>query len=460
MTLSRLESTLPTASLVTDAEVLVTYREDRSRFTVPGTPAAAVIARSVEDVQATLSYADATGTPVVVRGAGSGLSGGANAVDGCLVLVTAQMATILDIDRAGLRAEVEPGVITGDLKRAAAGVGLFYPPDPASASFSSIGGNVATNAGGLCCVKYGVTRDYVMALTAVLPDGSLLQTGSLTRKSSAGYDLTGLMVGSEGTLGVVVGATLRLISAPPPAATLVATFPSLEGAARLAAELAAEGVVPSLLEVMDRTTIQAVETFAPMGLDRELATLVIAQSDSLAARDDMIRMTGIARGLGAAEVYHSDDPAEADMLLQARRVAFTALETGDHVTMLDDVAVPLSRVAEMVTAIDEIAAGYGVDIATFGHLGDGNLHPTIRFAPNDDHQASSAESAFEAILDLALAVGGTVTGEHGVGALKTSALGRQLGPASQRLHRLIKRSFDPRDLLNPTKALPAAEEPS
>lgn len=453
---ARLAAELPTGSVITDPEILATYREDRSAFTVAGRPIGAVMARSIGDVQATVSFANDEEIPIVARGAGSGLSGGANAVDGCLMLVMSPMNSISDIDKHGLTAEVEAGVINYDLKRSASELGLFYPPDPASSEFSSIGGNVATNAGGLCCVKYGVTRDYVNGLTVVLADGSVLRTGGRTRKSSAGYDLTGLMVGSEGTLGIVVGATLRLVPAPPPAATLVTIFPSVVDAARIPGELAAAGITPSLLEVMDRHTIRAVEAFAPMGLDLNATAMVIAQSDAPNAGDDVRRIAAISQKLGAGDVFHSDDPIEASMLLQARRVAFTALEAGTHVTVLDDIGVPIPQLASMVTGIDEIARQHQVSVATFGHLGDGNLHPTIRFSPEDDAEAGRAQDAFEDILSLALHLGGTVTGEHGVGTLKTTSLDRQLEPPAKRVHQVIKQSLDPRRILNPNKGLPVA----
>lgn len=454
--IARLAAKLPTGSVLTDPEILAAYREDRSAFTVAGLPIGAVVARSIGDVQATVSFASEAEIPIVVRGAGSGLSGGANAVDGCLMLVMSSMDSISDIDKNGLTADVEAGVINHDLKRSAREVGLFYPPDPASSEFSSIGGNIATNAGGLCCVKYGVTRDYVNGLTVVLADGSVLRTGGVTRKSSAGYDLTGLMVGSEGTLGVVVGATMRLLPAPPPAATVVAVFASVVDAAWMPGRLASAGVTPSLLEVLDRHTIRAVEAFAPMGLDQDLAAMVIAQSDAPDSGDEVRRIASVAEALGALEVYHSDDPVEASMLLQARRVAFTALETGRHATVLDDVGVPIPHLASMVTGIEEIARRHRISVATFGHLGDGNLHPTIRFSPEDDAEARRAQDAFEDILDLALHLGGTVTGEHGVGTLKTAGLDRQLEPAAKRVHRSIKQALDPRGILNPTKGLPVA----
>lgn len=450
-----LEEDLPTATLVVDPDVLASYRHDQAGFVTAGHPAAAVLARSVADVRGVLRVAMTHGVPVVPRGAGSGLSGGANAVDGCIVLSLERMNRILDVDTEDLYAVVEPGVLNGDLSTAVEDLGLFYPPDPASASFSTIGGNIATNAGGLCCLKYGVTRDAVLELEVVLADGSVFQTGRRTVKGVAGYDLTGLLVGSEGTLGVVTRATLRLRPAPPPPSTLVAFFPTLTAAGRAVVELTANGIVPSLLELMDRTTVAAVDAHTGMGLDHDAAALLLAQSDASAdqAHREIVMVAEHCEATGATYVAHTDDPDESDQLLTARKLAYAALEQRGA-TLLDDVAVPRSQIPALLESIERISERRAVEIGTFGHIGDGNMHPTIVYDPASDVSRKAAQAAFSDILRSALDLGGTVTGEHGVGSLKKPFLARELGPVAARVHRTVKRALDPQEILNPGKAIP------
>lgn len=433
--------------LVTDPDLVGGYVRDQSRLTEHGTPLAVVAPRSTDDVAAALRWAHAHAVPVVTRGAGSGLVGGANAVDGGLVLTLHRMDRIVEVDVAGARAVVQPGVITGDLRAAVAAQGLFYPPDPGSVAFCSIGGNVATNAGGMCCVKYGVTGDYVLALEAVLPDGRVVRTGRLPVKGVAGYDLTSLLVGSEGTLAVVTEVTLRLLPAPTTPGTLVASFTGLTAAGAFVAEVAAAGITPSMLELMDSTTVTAVNAMAGMGLD-EGVVLVLAQCDGPGATADLAVLETAAERHGAVDVAVSSDAEEAAMLLEARRIALTALErvaadTGRQ-WLLDDVAVPRERMVELVAAIERIAADHDLTIGVFGHAGDGNLHPTLLYTDE-----TVALAAFDAITAAALAMGGTVTGEHGVGRLKRVWLGRELDPVADELHTGVKRVFDPTGILNP-----------
>lgn len=396
--ISALKSTLPTASVITDRAIMESYQRDQSTLSPFGLPQAVVLTRSVEDVQVAVQAAASEGVPIVPRGAGSGLSGGANAIDGCVVVVTAPMNRIIDLSTSELAVRVEPGVLTTDVKKAASRVHLYYPPDPASADFSSIGGNIATNAGGLCCIKYGVTRDYVMALDVVLSDGSLLQTGGLTRKSVAGFDITGLLVGSEGALGIIVGASLRLVPSPEHTSTVVAGFGSTEGVGRLPGLIARAGVTPSMLEVMDRATLDAVEGRFSMGIGPNLEAMVIVQTDGPNHEEEAAVIADLADQLDAAETYHASDPAEAAMLLQARKLAFPALETLPGVALLDDVGVPLGRIGEMIDKIAGIGRSNRLRIATFGHLGDGNLHPTILFDPNDPEEKRRARDGFDSII--------------------------------------------------------------
>ncbi len=439
--------------LTTDPEILESYRRDQAPAGVvpAGAPAALARPRSTLEVVEAVRYANERGLPVVPRGAGSGLSGGANAIEGCLVVSLERMIDIRTLDARGMTATVEAGVVNGDLRRAAADEGLLYAPDPASFEFSTIGGNVATNAGGLCCVKYGVTRDSLLAVELVLADGSVMELGRRTRKGVVGYDLAALVCGSEGTLGIITSATVELIPLPPPAHSLAASFSDLEAAG------AAIGAVrrqwrPSLLELMDRTTIAAVERMTPMDLDPDAESMVFAQSDAGgAAADEIAAIARVCEEAGATIVVTTDDPAEGRLILGARRLAYPALERLGA-TLLDDVAVPLPAIPVLLRGIHEIADRFDVLIGTFGHAGDGNMHPTIVYEATDPDSVSRALAAFDAILTLARDLGGTVTGEHGVGALKLDAARAELGGALS-LHHEIKRVFDPANRMNPGKGV-------
>jgi glycolate oxidase len=448
-----LKQSLPTAKVITDADLLEQYRRDNSLLSPAGRPRAAVIAQSVEDVTSLLDYAHSRNVAVVTRGAGSGLSGGANALDGCIVLITTALDQIHDLNQLDMYATVQPGVLNARLKDRARETRLFYPPDPASFKFSTLGGNVATNAGGLCCVKYGVTGDYVMALDVVLADGTRAQTGSTARKSVAGYDLTSLMVGSEGTLGVIVSATLRLAPLAEAPATIVAQFDTMEKVGSLPASLAEAGITPSMLELVDGVTVSVIEKHFPMGLGQGTGAMIIAQADTPDRESTVTRIADIATLLGASETFLAADPIEGEMLVQGRRLAFTALEKEPGVALLDDVSVPISQIPNLIAEIATISARHGVRIGTFGHLGDGNLHPTLLYNPRDPDQVTRATAAFDAIVYAALNLGGSVTGEHGVGTLKLSHLEDQLGEPARRLHAEIKRTFDPKGILNPGKVI-------
>jgi glycolate oxidase len=336
------------------------------------------------------------------------------------------------------------------------GSGLWYAPDPASRDWCTVGGNIATNAGGLCCVKYGVTRDAVLALEVVLADGRVSRLGRRTVKGVAGYDLVGLVVGSEGTLAVVTQATMRLRPLPAPATTVVGVFADVADAGR-AVQLVMASATPALLEIMDRATLAAVEAYQPMGLDTGAGALLLAQSDLPAGGADVEAgaVEDAFTRAGASEVYRSADQAEADLLLGARRLAIPAIEQMGP-GLLDDVAVPRSSLAAAMTAFEGIAADHDVRICTFGHAGDGNLHPTVVSDHGDTEGRRRALAAFDAILDVALALGGTVTGEHGVGLLKRRALANELDPVACELHRTVKAALDPLGILNPGKGLPLA----
>ncbi|RKH01336.1 FAD-binding oxidoreductase [Corallococcus carmarthensis] len=448
-----LAEVLPAEAVITDPDVLAAHRNDQAEWAPSGMPRVLVRPSSTAEVQAVLRVATALRVPVVPRGAGSGLSGGANASDGCIVLSLMRMNRILEVDRRGMLAVVQPGALNGAVKAAAAEQGLWYAPDPASWEFSSIGGNLATNAGGLCCVKYGVTGDAVLGLEAVLADGTVVRTGGRTVKNVAGYDLTRLFVGSEGTLGVLTEATLRLRPRPQKATTLVAAFPTLVSAGTAVCDIM-ERSRPSLLELMDRTTVRAVEAWKPMGLDVEAEALLLARSDAGGPQgeEELALMVAACERAGATSVMSTADEAEGELLMGARRFAFPALEQRGA-TLLDDVGVPVVRIPELLAEVERIAERHRVLIGTFGHAGDGNMHPTVVFDRKDPAALARAKEAFDDILRAALALGGTITGEHGVGSLKRGFLGAQLGPETLRLHHAIKGALDPLGLLNPGKLL-------
>jgi len=443
---------LPAEAVLDDPDRMESYRYDMALFCPAGKPAAVVTARNRSHVEHTLRTASRLGIPVVPQGARSGLSGAANAIDGCVVLSLERMDRIIEIDPANRIAVVEPGVFNAVFSRAVSEHGLFYPPDPSSWEFCSIGGNLSTNSGGLCCVKYGVTTDYVRGLEVVLASGEVVTTGRRTVKGVAGYDLTKLFVGSEGTLGVITQATLALRPQTQRPHTMAALFESPVAAARAVSAIVAGGHVPSLLEIMDATCIRVVNEWKRMDLPEDAGAMLLAQSDigGSAAEQEIAEIARLCSEAGATEVAETADPAEGEMLLQARRVALLALERLGT-TMIDDVCVPLTRFADLFEGIEKLAASYDVLIGVVGHAGDGNMHPTVVFDPEDSDQAQRARQAFGAVMDLGLELGGTITGEHGVGILKKEWLSREIGPVAMRLHRDIKRVLDPQGILNPGK---------
>ncbi|TQM82131.1 glycolate oxidase [Saccharothrix saharensis] len=447
--LAELRSAVGPDAVLTDVDVTASYQRDMMPLAPYGQPLAVVLPTSAEQVQAVVRACAATGTPIVPRGAGSGLSGAANAVDGCVVLVTTKMNAIVEIDPDNRLAVVEPGVVNLDLRGAVEKHGLFYPPDPSSYDWCTIGGNLSTNAGGLCCVKYGVTTDSVLGLDVVLADGELLRTGRRTVKGVAGYDLTKLFVGSEGTLGVITRATLALRPLPQAPATLVAAFARTADAGAAVSRVVTEGIVPSLMEIMDRTTIRAVEQYLKTDLNAG-AALLLCQSDSggEAGRRELAAIEQACVAAGAELVYATEDLGEGRDLLAARRAVLTALEVyGAWLT--DDVCVPRTKIADLIAGCERISAAAGLRIAVVGHAGDGNMHPTIVYDPTSADEFARARRAFDEILELGLALGGTITGEHGVGKIKREWLAREIGPVGLRVHREIKHALDPGNLFNP-----------
>jgi glycolate oxidase len=448
----RLRADLGAEAVITDPEVTVSYERDMMPLAPHGSPLAVVMPADTDQVQAVVRTCAAVGVPIVPRGAGSGLSGAANAIDGCVVLVTTRMNQILEIDPDNRLAVVQPGVVNLDFRGAVEKHGLFYPPDPSSYDWCTLGGNVSTNAGGLCCVKYGVTTDSVLGLEVVLADGEVLRTGRRTVKGVAGYDLTRLFVGSEGTLGVITEITVALKPLPQAPGTTVAAFNSTKAAGAAVSRIVREGLVPSLMEIMDATSIQAVEAYlnTELGAGKGCAALLLCQSDAggEAARHELEVIEQVCHSSGADLAYTTHDLAEGQMLLHARRTVLTALEVyGTWLT--DDVCVPRTRIAELISGCERISAECDLRIAVVGHAGDGNMHPTIVYDPTSEDEFARARGAFDDILEVGLALGGTITGEHGVGKIKREWLAREIGPVGMRVHRSIKAALDPENLFNP-----------
>lgn len=450
--LDRLRADLGPDGVVTDVEVTASYSRDMMPLAPHGTPLAVVLPADAGEVQAVVRACAEAGVPIVPRGAGSGLSGAANAIDGCVVLVTTRMDRIVEIDPDNRLAVVQPGVVNLDFRNAVEKHGLFYPPDPSSYDWCTIGGNLSTNAGGLCCVKYGVTTDAVLGLEVVLADGELLRTGRRTVKGVAGYDLTKLFVGSEGTLGVITQATLALRPLPQAPATHVATFDTTEAAGTAVSRIVREGLVPSLMEIMDATSIKAAEAYlkTEVGPGGDCAALLLCQSDSggEVAKRELEIVDRICADSGATMTYTTEDLAEGRMLLQARRVVLLALELyGTWLT--DDVCVPRTRIGELIAGCERIGTEVGLRIAVVGHAGDGSMHPTIVYDRDSPDEFARARRAFDEILALALRLGGTITGEHGVGKIKREWLATEIGPVGMRVHRTLKAALDPGNLFNP-----------
>ncbi len=449
--LEQLRDGLPAEAVLTDPDVTRSYAHDMASFCDAGSPAVVVLPRTVEQVQHVMRTATALRVPVVPQGARTGLSGAANASDGCIVLSLIRMDGILEIDPVERIAVVEPGVVNAVLSRAVGEHGLYYPPDPSSWEQCTIGGNIGTGSGGLCCVKYGVTAEYVLGLEVVLADGRLMTTGRRTAKGVAGYDLTRLFVGSEGSLGIVVRATLALRPQPAQQLVLAAEFGSMAAAGDAVCRIMERGHAPSLLEIMDRTTLHAVNKMAQMGLPESTEALLLAGFDTPDPSADLAAVGELCAAAGATEVVPAETAAESDLLLQARRLALVALEKITGTTLIDDVCVPRGQLAPLLDGAAEIGAKYGLTVGACAHAGDGNTHPIVCFDPADEDEARRARESFDEIMALGLELGGTITGEHGVGVLKKDWLAREIGPVGLEMQRGIRRVFDPAGILNPGK---------
>jgi len=450
--LAGLVADLPEGMVVTDPAITEGYRQDRAFDPSAGKPLAVVRPRCTEEVQTVLRWASANRVPVVPRGAGSGLSGGATALDNGIVLSTEKMRDI-SVDPVTRTAVCQPGLFNAEVKKAVAEYGLWYPPDPSSFEICSIGGNIATNAGGLCCVKYGVTTDYVLGMQVVLADGTAVRLGGPRLKDVAGLSLTKLFVGSEGTLGVVTEVTLRLLPAQNASSVVVATFSTVESAVEAVLGVSAR-LRPAMLEFMDSAAINAVEDTMRMDLDRGAAAMLVAGSDERgrAGSEDAELMASVFAECGAIDVFATDDPDEGEAFVAARRFCIPAVETKGSL-LLEDVGVPLPALGKLVTGIARIADERDVMISVIAHAGDGNTHPLIVYDPADAAMAERAHLAFGEIMDLAVGLGGTITGEHGVGRLKRPWLDGYLGPEVMQLNQRIKQALDPLNILNPGAAI-------
>jgi glycolate oxidase len=450
--IQRLREIVEPAALLTALEDLIPYSFDGTAA-MSQLPGCVLFATRAEQIVGVIKLANVHRIPVVTRGSGTGLSGGALPSPGCIVLCLARMNRILEVDRANLTMLVEPGVTTQAIADAAAGVGLLYPPDPGSMKISTIGGNVAENSGGLRGLKYGITRNYVMGLEVVLPDGEILWTGNKCVKDVAGYSLRDLFIGSEGTLGVITKVLLRLIPKPVAKKTMVATYADMGQAAQTVSDIIAAQIIPCTLEFLDRTTIRCVEDFAKVGLPLDCEALLLMETDGhpAAVAEEAAKMAELARKNGALEVRVAKDDAEATKLATARRSAFSALARLSPTTILEDATVPRSELAKMIRFVAEVARKYNLRVGTFGHMGDGNLHPTFLTDERNKDEMHRVEEAFKEIFDEAIRLGGTITGEHGIGVAKKSFLPKFAGAAQMRVLRDLRRALDPNGILNPGK---------
>lgn len=420
-------------------------------------PDVVVLPRSTEQVSRVVMLAASEGIPLVTRGIGSGMAAASVPFEGGITLAMTRMNRILEIDKVNATAHVESGIITADLQAAVEKLGLFYPPDPSSIKHSTIGGNIACNAGGPRCLKYGVTGDYVLGLTVVLADGRILHTGGKCIKDVVGYDLTALFTGSEGTLGVITEALLRLTARPKAARTALAEFPSLADASRTVNAILAAGIVPATLELMDETAVACIEESMQLGLPLDVEAILLIETDG-SDQDAVLReieaVEEICKGNGARQVKVARDESERSKLWQARRSVSPALARKAPNKLGEDITVPRSAIPEAIRRIKAIGTKYGLQIVIFGHAGDGNLHPNILFDKRDPEQWTSVEQMVAEEFAVALELGGTLSGEHGVGALKRPFMQQAQGPVAIEIQKRIKATLDPVNILNPGKIFP------
>jgi glycolate oxidase len=441
----------PSRVLSAPEDLLVYGFDGTAALKAPAT--CVVLPRTVEEVAGIVRYAAREGVPIVSRGSGTGLSGGSVPVPGGIVLCLVRMDRILELDERNLTVRAEAGAITQKIAEAADTAGLLYPPDPGSMKISTIGGNVAENSGGLRGLKYGVTRDYVMGLEVVLASGEIVQLGNQCVKDVAGYSMKDVFIGSEGTLGIITKVLLKLVPKPAAKKTLLATYSRMDAASDTVSAIIAAKIIPCTLEFLDRITIRCVEDFAKVGLPLDAEAILLMETDGHPAvvEDQARQMEEIARHCGAVTVQVAASAEEAARLATARRSAFSALARVAPTTILEDATVPRSELTKMIQFIQDVAARHRLRIGTFGHMGDGNLHPTFLTDERNADEMARVEKAMREIFDFAVKLGGTITGEHGVGLAKKEFLPRAIGDASLNLMRLLKRAWDPQGILNPGK---------
>lgn len=431
--------------LIDDPAITISYSRDQAPFAKSAPPLAVLLARSAAEISITLKFANEYNIPVIARGAGSGLSGGANSSAGSIVISLEKMTQILTLDKENQIARVQSGVINSELDNQAKVLGLAYLPDPASREWSTIGGNAATNAGGMCCVKYGVTAHHVRAMQVVLSDGEIIEVGNSSKKSVTTLDLLHLFIGSEGTLGIITELTVNLEIRPNPPSTLIAIFPNISSAAKAATVVMK--FKPSMLELIDKTTVAAVQAWHPMGFEVAGAVLLMQSDDSSSSCEKALE---VCNKFGAFDGTFSDDPADAADLIRIRKLAYPALERMGA-SLLDDVAVPITKISELVEKVEAVAKKHSLLIGIFGHAGDGNMHPTIVYDHGDSEGKVRAEQAFNEIIEIAQSLGGTASGEHGIGSIKLDAAKAETSHRIQMIQREIKKVLDPNGILNPGK---------
>lgn len=428
-----------------------TYDASPLKLEVANLPGVIVFPENAQQISKIICLANEKGIPVVPRGAGSNLSGGTLSIEDCIILCLNRMNKIIELDRKNLLAIVEPGVINADLQREAGKLGLFYPPDPQSLEFSTIGGNVAENAGGPRCVKYGVTRDYVLGLEVVLPNGDIVNTGAKTVKNVTGYDLTRLFVGAEGTLGVITRITLKLIPKPEGMKIALAVFPTLDAAADTVARITARGIVPAMVEFLDNIYIRNIEEYTHVGfpVDAEAVLILAVDGDMEILDKQMNRIAEVCKETGAVQLRIAGNAAEADEIMRARRAAFASMSRLNPTIIGEDITVPRSNIPEMVAKIQEIAGKHGIIIATVGHAGDGNLHATFCCDERNEVEMTRVEAAIDDLVEAALALDGVISGEHGIGRFKVKYMRKQFGESQLNLMKTIKSVLDPNNIMNP-----------
>jgi len=450
----KLQNIVGKSSCSRKKEDLVCYAYDATARTY--FPDAVCFPGNTKEVSAVLNLANSEGFFVIPRGSGSGMTGGSLAVSGGVILVMARFNRILEIDKDNLIAHVEPGVVTGRFHRAVEREGLFYPPDPASSEFATLGGNMAECAGGPRAVKYGVTRDYVLGLEAVLPTGEIIHTGVQTSKGVVGYDLTRLLIGSEGTLGIITQMILRLLPLPETVRAMTAVFDKIETAAETVSEVIRRGIIPRTIEFMDNASIRCVESRLKIGLPVEAEALLLIEVDGKVDETDVVieQLKTVCMSLGAKNVKIAETKEEADNLWKARKSISPALFQFAPDKINEDIVVPRSKIPDMVRKINSLKEKTGLTMVSFGHAGDGNIHFNIMLDKKNKTELKKAEYAIDVLFDYTLELGGTISGEHGVGITKAAYIEKEIGSVELNLMKKIKKVFDPKGILNPGKIFP------